>query len=80
MAAAKILVIGGSGFVSGTLARTARDQGHEIWIVTRGQKPHPEWRFFLCQRIYDLTPPRLDGLKAPNTPLREGLRAHMRSA
>lgn len=38
----KILIIGGSGFVSGTLARMARDQGHEVWVVTRGQKPLPE--------------------------------------
>lgn len=35
----KILLIGGSGFVSGTLARLARDQGHQVWAVTRGQRP-----------------------------------------
>lgn len=46
--------------------------------VTQSLKAHPEWRFFLCHRIYDLTPLRLDGLKAPNTPLREGLREHVR--
>lgn len=34
----KILLIGGSGFVSGTLARLARDQGHQVWAVTRGQR------------------------------------------
>jgi hypothetical protein len=39
---------------------------------------HPEWRSFLSHRIYDLTPLRLDGLKVPNTPLREGLREHVR--
>lgn len=39
---------------------------------------HPEWKSFLCHRIYDLTPLRLDGLKVPNTPLREGLREHVR--
>jgi nucleoside-diphosphate-sugar epimerase len=38
----KILIIGGSGFVSGTLARTAIAEGHEVWVVTRGQKPLPE--------------------------------------
>ncbi len=39
---------------------------------------HPEWRSFLCHRIYDLAPLRLDDLKVPNTPLREGLREHTR--
>jgi nucleoside-diphosphate-sugar epimerase len=38
----KILVIGGSGFVSGTLARTALAEGHSVWTVTRGEKPLPE--------------------------------------
>ncbi len=37
-----ILIIGGSGFVSGTLARVARDAGHDVTIVTRGEKPIPE--------------------------------------
>jgi nucleoside-diphosphate-sugar epimerase len=36
---AKILLIGGSGFVSGTLARKALSQGHQVWAVTRGQRP-----------------------------------------
>jgi len=35
----KILLIGGSGFVSGTLARQARAAGHQVWAVTRGQRP-----------------------------------------
>ena len=39
---AKILVIGGSGFVSGTIARTAVAQGARVWVVTRGQKQVPE--------------------------------------
>lgn len=38
----KILVIGGSGFVSGTLARTALAQGFETWVLTRGQRPTPD--------------------------------------
>jgi hypothetical protein len=38
----------------------------------------PDWRFYLCHRIYDLVPLRLDGLKVPNTPLRDGLRQHVR--
>lgn len=37
-----ILLIGGSGFVSGTLARLAVDQGHAVWAVTRGQRPFAE--------------------------------------
>jgi nucleoside-diphosphate-sugar epimerase len=34
----KVLVLGGSGFVSGTLARTALAQGHQVWTLTRGQR------------------------------------------
>ena len=37
----KVLVVGGSGFVSGTLAARAVAQGHEVWVVTRGQRPLP---------------------------------------
>jgi len=37
-----ILIIGGSGFVSGAVARTAVAYGHRVWIVTRGEKPLPE--------------------------------------
>ena len=37
----KLLVIGGSGFVSGTIARTAVAQGHEVWTVTRGRRQAP---------------------------------------
>jgi nucleoside-diphosphate-sugar epimerase len=44
--------------------------------VTAALLEHPEWRSFLCHRIYDLTPLRLDGLKVPNTPLTEGLAEH----
>lgn len=39
--AMKILIIGGSGFLSGTLARLAMQQGHSVWAVTRGQRPIP---------------------------------------
>lgn len=34
----KILLIGGSGFVSGTLAQKALTAGHQLWAVTRGQR------------------------------------------
>lgn len=34
----KLLIIGGSGFVSGTLAHTALAAGHEVWAVTRGNR------------------------------------------
>lgn len=37
-----ILLIGGSGFVSGSLARLAVEQGHRVWAVTRGQRAVPE--------------------------------------
>ena len=37
-----VLLIGGSGFLSGTLAREAVRQGHQVWAVTRGQRPAPE--------------------------------------
>jgi nucleoside-diphosphate-sugar epimerase len=39
---AKILVIGGSGFLSGTVARYALAAGHQVWTVTRGQRALPE--------------------------------------
>lgn len=38
MSSLQILLIGGSGFVSGTLARTALAAGHQVWTVTRGQR------------------------------------------
>ncbi len=37
-----ILIIGGSGFVSGTLAQTALAQGHRVWTITRGQRLVPD--------------------------------------
>lgn len=39
--ALNLLIVGGSGFVSGTLARMAVEAGHKVWVVTRGQKPLP---------------------------------------
>ncbi len=39
---ASILIIGGSGFVSGTLARTALAHRHGVWALTRGQRQLPE--------------------------------------
>jgi nucleoside-diphosphate-sugar epimerase len=40
--ASRILIIGGSGFVSGTLARKALAAGHQVWAVTRGKRPLPK--------------------------------------
>src|ERR1051326_5404232 len=37
-----ILIIGGSGFVSGTLAQSAVGQGCHVWTLTRGQRPLPK--------------------------------------
>lgn len=34
----KLLIIGGSGFLSGTIAREALNAGHDVWAVTRGQR------------------------------------------
>src|SRR5215470_13736468 len=39
---AKILILGGSGFLNGTMAREAVREGHEVSVVTRGQRPLPE--------------------------------------
>jgi nucleoside-diphosphate-sugar epimerase len=36
------LIIGGSGFLSGTLARQAVAAGHRVWAVTRGHRALPE--------------------------------------
>ncbi len=35
----KILILGGSGGLSGTLARMALKQGKEVWTVTRENVP-----------------------------------------
>lgn len=37
----RILIIGGSGFVSGTLARMAVARGYQVTVVTRGQRAVP---------------------------------------
>ncbi|TVR53971.1 MAG: NAD-dependent epimerase/dehydratase family protein [Spirochaetaceae bacterium] len=37
----RILVIGGSGFLSGTITRRAVAAGHDVWTVTRGKRPVP---------------------------------------
>ena len=38
----RILIIGGSGHVSGAVTRAALADDHEVTIITRGQKPLPE--------------------------------------
>ena len=35
----KVLILGGSGFLSGAMAKRALQEGHEVWTVTRGQRP-----------------------------------------
>ncbi len=37
----KLLILGGTGFISGALARMAWASGHQTWILTRGQRPAP---------------------------------------
>lgn len=44
----KILIIGGSGFLSGTLTRMAVAAEHQVTVVTRGQKPLPEPVAAIC--------------------------------
>ena len=36
-----VMIVGGSGFLSGTVARMAVTQGYKVWIITRGQRPIP---------------------------------------
>ncbi len=36
-----LLVIGGSGHVSGAVVRAALAKGHQVWTLTRGQRPVP---------------------------------------
>src|SRR5262245_27029643 len=36
-----VLVIGGSGFLSGTIVRSALALGHQVWALTRGRRPMP---------------------------------------
>lgn len=38
----KLLIIGGSGFVSSHLAQRALACGHEVYVLTRGSRPVPE--------------------------------------
>lgn len=38
----RLLIVGGTGFVSGWLARTALMQGHEVWAITRGVRKMTE--------------------------------------
>jgi nucleoside-diphosphate-sugar epimerase len=38
----KVLIIGGSGFLSGTLAQRAISRGYQVWTLTRGQRLLPE--------------------------------------
>lgn len=38
----KLLILGGSGQLSGRIAELALAQGHEVWTLTRGIRPVPE--------------------------------------
>ena len=37
-----ILIVGGSGFVSGHMVRLSLEAGHDVWAITRGQRPMPD--------------------------------------
>jgi nucleoside-diphosphate-sugar epimerase len=41
MPPATLLVIGGSGFLSGTIVRSALALGQQVWTLSRGQRPVP---------------------------------------
>ena len=49
-----ILIIGGSGHVSGALARVALAHGHNTWTVTRNQRPLPDGVRSLVADRHDL--------------------------
>lgn len=49
----KLLIMGGSGFVSGYLTEKALKAGHELWCVTRGQRQ-------LDDRVHSVTADRND--------------------
>jgi nucleoside-diphosphate-sugar epimerase len=38
----RLLIVGGSGFLSGTLAHRAVARGYKVWTITRGQRPLPK--------------------------------------
>lgn len=38
----KLLILGGSGQLSGRVAELALQQGHDVWTLTRGVRPLPE--------------------------------------
>lgn len=44
----KILLLGGSGGLSGCLARLVTERGFEVWTVTRGQRPLPAGVHSIC--------------------------------
>lgn len=44
----KILILGGSGGLSGCLARLVKERGFEVWTVTRGQRPLPSGVHAIC--------------------------------
>jgi nucleoside-diphosphate-sugar epimerase len=48
-----ILIVGGSGHVSGALTRTALAAGHGVWTVTRGKRPLLEGATSLIAERHD---------------------------
>jgi len=49
----KVLIVGGSGFLSGTLARRAISRGHQVWTITRGQRSLPDGSINLIADRHD---------------------------
>ena len=49
----KLLILGGTGFVSGQLARIALESGHSVWTVTRGNRPAVPGAHALTADVHD---------------------------
>lgn len=63
-----ILILGGSGFVSGTLARAALAAGHRVRIVTRGRRPLPAGALALTADRHDAAAFAAAVASAPEAP------------
>ena len=50
----KILFIGGTGAISGAVSQLIVQQGHELWLLNRGNRPLPQGAHSLVADINDL--------------------------
>lgn len=49
----KVLIVGGSGFLSGTLAQSAISRGDQVWTITCGQRSLPDGSINLIADRHD---------------------------